>query len=115
MRYPSLLLFVAVVFLWAVGCGTPAPREVQISLTEFSFAPDQIESKSGEHLRLVLTNAGKLSHRFVSEDMKASRDVAAGITEIVDVVAPGAKGIYAFTCDVPGHEQAGMRGQLEVK
>ena len=115
MRYLSFLPLIALVLLWTAGCGTPTVREVKISLTEFSFTPAQIEAKSGEHLRLVLTNAGKLSHRFVSEDMKASRDVAAGITEIVDVVAPGAKGIYAFTCDVPGHEQAGMRGQLEVK
>lgn len=115
MRYLSLLLLIITISLLTVGCGTPKVREVNISLTEFSFTPAQIEARSGERLRLVLTNAGKLSHRFVSEDLKASRDIAPGTTETVDVIIPGNKGSYAFTCDVPGHEQAGMRGQLEVK
>jgi len=115
VRYLSFFTLIAAVLLWIVGCGTPSVRDVNISLTEFSFTPAQIEARSGERLRLVVTNAGKLSHRFVSEELKASSDLSSGKTETVEVIVPGTKGSYAFTCDVPGHEPAGMRGQLEVR
>jgi len=114
LRWLSLVALLATTLFSVSACGAP-PREIAITLREFSFAPAQVEAKSGEKLRLVLTNAGKLTHTFVSQEMKISRDVEAGKSESVEAIAPGQSGDYTFTCGVPGHEAAGMRGAFVVK
>jgi len=99
------------------------------------FQPDHIEMRVGETLRLVFHNAGKMKHEWVLgtlDDLQAHKegmaatatheDHHAGNTAIT--LDPGATGElilqirqpgrYHIACLIPGHEEAGMRGQLTV-
>jgi uncharacterized cupredoxin-like copper-binding protein len=99
------------------------------------FAPDTLQVQAGETIRFVVYNAGKVEHELVlgndedirahAENMKKGTDHShshAGAAAIS--VAPGQKGELVVTlsktgtlqmaCLIPGHFEAGMKGQLNV-
>lgn len=89
-------------------------RTIDIRATEFSFEPDEIQVDEGETVRLRLINAGSLSHNLHLEGVSVKTEtVQSDSTATVRFTAPSA-GTVQFFCDVPGHKQAGMTGQIEV-
>ncbi len=99
------------------------------------FSPDTLQVQAGETLRLVVHNAGQVEHELVlgtpaqirahAEAMKKGgdhHDDHAGGAAIS--LAPGQTGELVVTfakagtlqmaCLVPGHYEAGMRGQVQV-
>jgi uncharacterized cupredoxin-like copper-binding protein len=111
-------------------------RSIDIRMDDtMRFAPDTLQVQAGETIRFVVHNAGKVEHELVlgsdedirahAEDMKKGTDHShshAGAAAIS--VAPGQKGELVVTfsktgtlqmaCLIPGHYEAGMKGQLNV-
>ena len=111
-------------------------RSIDIRMDDtMRFAPDSVQVKAGETIRFVVHNAGKVAHELVlgsdedirahAEDMKKGTDHShshAGAAAIS--VAPGQTGELVVTfsktgtlqmaCLIPGHYEAGMKGQLNV-
>lgn len=111
-------------------------RSIEIRMDDtMRFAPDTVQVQAGETIRFVVHNAGQAEHELVlgsdedirthAEDMKKGNSHAhshAGMAAIH--VAPGQKGelVVSFpkavtlqmACLIPGHYEAGMRGQLKV-
>ena len=111
-------------------------RSIEVRMDDtMRFAPDTLQVQAGETIRFVVHNAGKVEHELVlgtdadirahAEDMKKGTDHShshAGATAIS--VAPGQTGelVVTFTqtgtlqmaCQIPGHYDAGMKGQLKV-
>lgn len=98
------------------------------------FAPDKIEVKKGEQIRLKLTNAGELDHELVvatlaenlkhAEEMKKNPDMEhddpnakrLAPKKTGDIVWHFTKaGEFDFSCLIPGHREAGMTGKIIVK
>ena len=115
------------------GDARDAKRTVEIRMIdEMRFAPDTIDVRQGETVRLVLVNTGKLPHELVigtRKDLDRHAALMRGAGMAHDepqaaAVAPGATGAivwrfnragrFDFACLVPGHYEAGMTGKISV-
>lgn len=110
-------------------------RTVEIRMTDdMRFAPNQIQVKLGETVRLVAVNAGKVLHEIVIGSPKELNAHAAMMKKHPGMehdepymahVNPGQKGeivwtfnragTFEFACLIPGHFEAGMIGRITVK
>ena len=101
---------------------------INISLSDYAFAPAALNLKAGTAYHLHFTNAGSKDHDFTAREFFAASQVAPedqakikrGTVEIdkgkdVDVtVTPGA-GNYKVTCTHFMHSAMGMHGTITVQ
>jgi uncharacterized cupredoxin-like copper-binding protein len=121
---------------WGIA-GDPkkASRTIEIRMTDdMRFAPNQLQIKLGETVRLVAVNAGKVLHEIVigtPQELKAHAEMMKkhpGMEHDEPYMAhvdPGKKGdivwtfnragSFEFACLIPGHFEAGMIGRITVK
>jgi uncharacterized cupredoxin-like copper-binding protein len=89
----------------------PGAREITVVANEFSFEPNEIRIRTGERVNIEMDNRGDALHTLVISKLdfklRANGGKRAGGALTVEV-----PGRYPFTCDVPGHAEAGMRGTL---
>jgi putative spermidine/putrescine transport system substrate-binding protein len=110
-------------------------RTINVSLSDsMRFSPDHIQVKTGETVRFVLQNEGKLRHELVLGEPDALRRHAAMMLAMPDMqhsgpnmasLAPGEHGelvwrftrtgSVAFACLQSGHLEAGMKGAVAVQ
>lgn len=91
------------------------PRTVEILATDFAFEPNRINVERGETVRLKLVNAGSLSHNVhLSGASLKTETVQGGGTDSVTFTAQ-TNGTVSFFCNVPGHRQAGMQGEIVIE
>jgi uncharacterized cupredoxin-like copper-binding protein len=103
---------------------------------DMRFIPDRIQVRAGETLRLQVFNDGKIPHELVigadeeiarhAEEMRkgGSPDTHSHGTGVSIDLGPGQRGdlvvrfaqaaTLQMACLIPGHYQAGMKGQLQV-
>ena len=94
---------------------------LEVELDDLYFEPNLITLPADTAVTFVLYNEGEALHNFSVtehgneglENLGIDVDVPPGETRTVTIDAP--EGDYYFFCDQPGHEQAGMRGYLQVK
>lgn len=117
------------------GVASHVTRTVRINMSDdMRFTPDHITVKKGETVRFVLRNTGQLAHEFSLgtpqelaehyEVMKKYPNMKHDEPNKVSV-EPGQTGevIWHFTkggpvdfaCLHPGHYDAGMKGQVQVR
>lgn len=104
------------------------PIAIDVQLSEFSFAPAQLDLNSGQAYLLRLTNSGKHAHDLSAKaffqtaalDPGASAkidhgeiDVPEGQTVEVELT-PGKPGSYEMHCSRPMHSMLGMKGKIVV-
>ncbi|MCC7118067.1 MAG: cupredoxin domain-containing protein [Anaerolineales bacterium] len=134
------VLFTAL-FLSACGAQAAAPSaDIAVDLQDFAFAPTSITVPANQPVTIAFTNSGTQEHDFViqqipvtdveMEGAPASQDhhmmmgsdaaeydlhmpTAAGAASKLSFIATQ-PGTYKIFCSVPGHEAAGMVGELIV-
>lgn len=111
-------------------------RSIDVRMDDtMRFAPDTMQVRAGETIRFVVHNAGKVEHELVlgsdedirahTEDMKKGGDHQHSHSGAAAIgVAPGQTGELVVTfsktgtlqmaCLIPGHHEAGMKGQVQV-
>jgi uncharacterized cupredoxin-like copper-binding protein len=89
-----------------------APEQI-VEAGDLWFAPDRVELEAGRTINLVLDNSGRVFHDLSIPDLDVHLDARPGETSSAVLRVPEA-GTYEFTCTVPGHAAAGMRGELVV-
>ena len=122
--------------------GAAGPLEVRLVADEgggaLTFEPKEIRARVGQTVRLVLDNKGLALHDFNVVDMPVRVVMATGAEHgghetgaegdsgmALHVASdPGQRGelefvplepgTYVFFCSVPGHQEAGMEGQIIV-
>ncbi|WP_155837616.1 plastocyanin/azurin family copper-binding protein [Herminiimonas sp. CN] len=116
--------------------GDPAKvaRVVQIAMTdEMRFIPDAITVASGETVKIVLVNNGRLGHEMVlgtaaelqqHAEMMRKFPAMEHAAPYMAHVSPGGSaeivwqfnraGTFDFACLIAGHSEAGMRGRVSV-
>jgi len=68
-----------------------------------------------DKVTLQLKNAGNTAHTIISPALSVSQtDVPIQKTVSVSFTAPAAPGAYQFWCNIPGHAEAGMVGEVIV-
>ncbi len=116
----SIFLFaaLAMVALFVVACGGGggggAPLNVTVTTAEFKFDPANINAAPGQTINLTVKNTGSIQHTWVLKAANVTLTIDPGQTVTKTFTAPAA-GTYVIECDVPGHKEAGMVGQLIVK
>jgi uncharacterized cupredoxin-like copper-binding protein len=128
-RYRATLAAAAVVAL-VTGCGAvPAPG-TEILIRNSRFAPDRITVPADRPVTIVLRNQDPIDHEWIVGDAALHErhrtgtepvhdvrptevTVPAGSTRTTTVTVPtGAE--WTFICHLPGHEDYGMTGSVEV-
>ncbi len=90
------------------------PAEVRIVSTEFRFTPATVSVAAGRAVTLVLDNRGaETEHGLYVPGLRFRLQAKAGEIARKNIVVEK-PGKYDFTCDLPGHRDAGMMGTLIV-
>lgn len=137
----SLVIWVNGSGIETIAQAAPAPSqqsitEVQVHLgnqaEELKFVPDRLEFIAGKRYKLVLDNPSSQKHYFTAKDFADviwSQKVEAGNVEVKGAIhelelKPGARaewvfvplkpGTYELHCSIPGHSEAGMKGELSI-
>ena len=78
------------------------------------FTTESLQAKAGD-VTIVMGNPSSLPHNVAIQgggvDEKGEIVEKGGESEVSATLEPGT---YEFYCSVPGHEAAGMKGELEV-
>jgi plastocyanin len=91
------------------------PAEVRIVSTEFGYAPANVMVIAGRAVTLVLDNSGaETEHDLVVSAFGFRLQARAGETARKSTVFEK-PGEYEYSCDLPGHRDAGMKGTLIVR
>lgn len=85
---------------------------VEVLSLDIYFEPDEFSIPADTDVVISLPNEGAALHNFAIDELGIDVDIAAGATEEVTINAPA--GDYEYYCNVPGHKQAGMAGEMEV-
>jgi len=116
------------------GVASKATRTIAVSMGDaMRFDPSEIHVRTGETVRIVVRNDGKLRHEFVLGTMDELREHAAMMRRMPEMehhdahmatVEPGASatilwqfakpGTFHYGCLEPGHLEAGMSGTVIV-
>lgn len=120
------------------GKSAEANRTVNITMSEkddgtMRFEPAVLEVTQGETVRLKFHNDGKLEHEFVMDVHEGILEHKALMEKFPEMeyadpnsirLAPGGKGEiiwtfanageFGFACLIPGHYDAGMKGDIKV-
>ena len=110
-----------------------AARRVEVTTPDaMTFEPSRINASAGETLTFVVTNAGQAVHEFTlgdaamqQEHARAMAHIPAGMAHATPnsiTLQPGETkqltwrfgdtATFEYGCHIPGHHQAGMRGQI---
>ncbi|HKR25528.1 MAG TPA: cupredoxin domain-containing protein [Allosphingosinicella sp.] len=102
-----------------------APREVEVRLSNFAFAPETVRLRAGEPVVLRLVNGGSGGHNFSAREFFAAAQGVAGPVENGTVELPGhrsvevrltpTRGSYRLRCTHTLHSTFGMTGRIVVE
>ena len=117
----SLLAFVVLaiggvaagVFVSGGGASTAVlPAKINVTASEFKFVLSKKTVPAGTTVVFTVTNKGKTTHDFKINGKKTPT-LKPGKKATLTVKFTK-KGTIAFTCTLPGHAQAGMKGKFGV-
>lgn len=108
-------------------------RTINIDASEMTFGVDKIDVKPGEIIRFIVTNKGEVRHEFAIGTHDENAQMQAMMQQMPDMVhnsdnivtvEPGQqkeliwrvpdKPDIEFSCNIPGHAEAGMRGSFNL-
>jgi plastocyanin len=102
----------------------PAPRVVEVRLSNFDFSPSAITLPAGRPVVLRLVNTGGGGHNFSAPQFFAAAAHVSGPVRRGTVEVPGrqsveirltpARGTYRLKCTHTLHSAFGMNGQIMV-
>jgi uncharacterized cupredoxin-like copper-binding protein len=129
LRSVSVLLFVLSLVLTACG-GGGASTKIDVTFTDFKFAPMDFTIAAGKEITLTAKNEGAVPHEFVIMNKGQSAgdkfgdedegniywevELDPGKTSTVTFTAPSELGEYEVVCGTPAHLEAGMKAKLTV-
>lgn len=96
------------------NAGAPSV-ELAVEMADILFVPAELTVHVGAEVTILRTNGGVATHNFTIAALGiASGDYASGEHGTVAFTAPAAPGDFEYSCDVPGHREAGQVGILHV-
>lgn len=90
----------------------------QVEGTEFAFAPAELTVETGRPVAVTLTNAGEVEHEWelVDDDGSTIGHAHAGVGEDATVVFTlDEPGTYEVRCNISGHAEQGMVGNVTAR
>lgn len=122
-RWTWVTLGVVVLIGLIAGCGTGSKpeeeekkQEVTIDLTDYKFMPNSIQTEVGTLLEIKLKNSSNQKHEMVIDTPEGEYELEIDAGETLDFgVKFRQPGTYGFKCELPGHFEQGMKGEIVVK
>ena len=123
----SVAVMVAIALLTAAcsgpssGSATPADQgaagaqQVTVKMSEMKFDPSTITVSVGKPVKLTVQNVGTVQHILAIKGYEMVTLVADAGASASTVFTPDKTGTFDIVCTEPGHEEAGMKGQLIVQ
>jgi uncharacterized cupredoxin-like copper-binding protein len=119
------------VILTACGGTNKPSKQINVTMTDFAFAPNTFTIPAGEQITFSASNNGAVAHSFViiklghevvghfkSQDQDnvywEQAEVSPGASVQATLTAPSAPGVYQVVCANAGHLEAGMVAKLVV-
>lgn len=112
VRVLTILLTVVLSACTAVAAA-PEPVRIPVRMTEFSYGTALLEAPAGLPLVLAVTNAGKVDHDLVIDELGLRVLLRAGESAEA-TVGPLAARTYLVRCTIPTHQALGMTAALVV-
>jgi len=126
IRFGAIVL-AALVFSGAARAQTLAP--LSITLSNYAFAPGELDLKVGTTYRLHFVNSASKGHNFSAPEFFAAAEIAAedqdkvrkGLIELdsgqtIDItITPTRPGTFALECTHFMHSTMGMHGSIVVQ
>ncbi|MCM8748065.1 cupredoxin domain-containing protein [Thermomicrobiaceae bacterium CFH 74404] len=116
----AMLATAAVLVVVTAACIAPnraAPTgestEVRVVAREFAFEPAAIQVQAGRPITVILENQGAVEHEFEVHGVDFHLHAGPGQT-VKGSLTIATPGTYDVTCEIPGHKEAGMAGELVV-
>jgi Cu+-exporting ATPase len=98
------------------GAADAVAQNVPVVMGEFGFTPSRIVVKVGQPVRVTVLNTGKIPHDWTPQGLPGVDHVHAPPGQAASAVfTPTQVGTYRVVCTEPGHEAAGMVGELVVE
>jgi uncharacterized cupredoxin-like copper-binding protein len=101
------------------GGSSSGGKTVNVSATEFAFTPNKFEGTVGEKITFKVTNKGTVEHNFVILSPDGSQELTKMSTQPGETKSleftPSEAVTYQIDCNIAGHKEAGMVGELVVK
>lgn len=102
---------------------SPSPAPVTIAGFDIGWEYNGKRTTAGSPIEvpvlpgatISLPNIGNALHNFVVDEWGIEVEMPVGETVQATVPADAESGSYKFYCSIPGHEAAGMVGQLAVQ
>ena len=129
-RYFILCALLIMLSLVLSACGGGAPNKIDVTMTDFSYSPDQVEIAAGKDISVTVTNNGKEKHEFVifkqglnagdkfgpedEDNIYWEIEADPGQTSTGTFTAPAQAGVYYVTCGLEHHMEKGMSGYVIV-
>ena len=88
-------------------------REITLTATDYAIVPETITVKLGEPVTIVLKNEGVVEHDVEVAAFGLHVHTPGGAVERGSFV-PDKAGTFQFACEIPGHRELGMVGELVV-
>jgi uncharacterized cupredoxin-like copper-binding protein len=128
----TLLIWVLVSGFVLTACGgsNSPTTNLNVTLTDFMFSPNQFTVPAGQEITLDARNSGGVIHNFVIMDLGQTvgteytredepniywkTELPAGASITTAFTAPTEPGDYEVICSTPGHVQAGMVAKMTV-
>ena len=111
MKKKIALLCIAAAVVAAPAAAAGAATKVTVTATEFHFKLSAASVKHGA-VTFVLVNKGTIGHDFQIAGKKTPVIGPGKTAKLTVTLKPGK---YPYSCTVPGHAAAGMKGTLTVK
>jgi uncharacterized cupredoxin-like copper-binding protein len=119
----------AVLALAGAALAQPAPIRINVDLSEYKFAPAELDLKAGQPYVLHLTNSGGKDHDLSAKAFFQTVSLAPGSAakvkdgdvdldegESADIaLIPQKTGTYEMHCTHFMHSMLGMKGQIVVR
>lgn len=114
-----LLLMVSL----TAGCSKESKKEVEekqqdvsITVTDYKFTPGTINTEVGTLLEFKLKNSAQQKHEMVIDTPEGQYELEVDAGKEVNFgIKFRLPGTYAIMCELPGHLDQGMKGEIVVK
>jgi plastocyanin len=128
MRKTTTILLALLLALAAAGCGggggggadagdtgafePESGADYEVLASEYAFAPPFLLIDKPGTYTFGIINEGNEAHNFTIKGVGGTENAQPGETKTVELALKA--GAYEIICTIPGHEEAGMFGTLNV-
>ncbi len=92
---------------------TPKPLKFTLVAEDIIWSTSEIHAKVNQEVELTVRNDGVLDHAFLIEDLGINLLLSPGDIEVITFTVDQ-PGTIKYICNIPGHEEAGMVGEIII-